>query len=103
MENIFQNIAEAMSLLSYHLEVLKQETLSLRESTSLYSREAIAHSTPEYLTKEETKIFLGKISTPSLDKLVRIGALTPCRPTPNRVVFAKEDLQAYLLKTKTVK
>lgn len=52
---------------------------------------------PEFLTRSQAAEFLGGISLPSLDKLVKERKLIVRHPTPDRSVFWIEDLRSHLL------
>lgn len=55
---------------------------------------------PELLTKKEAMKFLGDMSTPTFDKLVREGKIHKYKPSEGRVVFLRSELIAYVITTK---
>lgn len=72
---------------------------TIQETVRVNTPPATSHQ-PELLTKKEAMKFLGNVSTPTFDKLVKEGKVNKYKPSEGRVVFLRSELIAYVITTK---
>ena len=73
---------------------------TIQETVRISTPPPAASQHSELLTKKEAMKFLGDVSTPTFDKLVKEGKINKYKPTEGRVVFLRSQLMAYVITTK---